>query len=128
MKFDQAKELLVLISSIDRRPFPENAAATWFEMLRTVDFDDAKQAIHEHYTSLGARDSRGEVRAVLPADVKHRANAIREVRNRAAQRHALPAPAQRTGSTGRPAHVEAALAEARRKAAQASEKYQMVAA
>lgn len=128
MKFDQAKELLVLISSIDRRPFPENAAATWYEMLSTVDFDDAKQAVHEHYTSLGARGSNGDVRAVLPVDVKHRANAIREARLRAAQRHALPAPSQRTGSTGRPAHVEAALAEARRAAARASEKYQMVAA
>jgi hypothetical protein len=128
MKFDQAKELLTLISSIDRKPFPEGAAATWYEMLRTIDFEDAKRAIHEHYTSLGARDGSGNARSVLPADVKHRAKAIAEARARAAMRHALPAPTVRRGSVGRPAHVEAALAEARRAAAEASEKYAGVAA
>jgi hypothetical protein len=128
MKFDQAKELLVLISDIDRRPFPEGAAAIWFEMLRTVHFEDAKQAIHEHYTSLGARDGSGNARPVLPVDVKSRAKAIAEVRARASMRHALPEPAQRLGSTGRPAHVEAELARARLIAARASEKYAEVAA
>lgn len=128
MKFEQAKELLQLISDIDRRPFPEGAAATWYEMLRTVDFADAKQAIHEHYTSHGARDSRGDVRAVLPVDVKSRAKGIAETRARAAQRTALPGPAQRLGSTGRPPEVLAELARARRAASRAAERYAEVAA
>lgn len=128
MRFEQAKELLTLISSIDRRPFPEGAAGTWYEMLRDVLFADAKQAIHEHYTSNGARDGSGNARPVLPVDVKSRAKAIAETRARAAQRTALPGPRQRLGSTGRPAHVEAELAAARRAAERAAERYADVAA
>lgn len=123
MKFDQAKELLTLISSIDRKPFPEGAAGTWFEILQHVDFADAKQAIHEHYTSLGARDSSGNARPVLPVDIRSRAQAIAEVRKRASERTALPGPYVRRGSTGRPPEVEATVETARAKIEEALRKH-----
>ncbi len=123
MKFDQAKELLTLISSIDRKPFPEGAAGTWFEILKGVDFNDAKRAIHEHYTSLGARDSQGNARPVLPVDIRSRATAIAEARARAAQRTALPAPYIRRGSTNRPPEIEATVETARAKIEEALRKH-----
>jgi hypothetical protein len=123
MKFDQAKELLTLISSIDRKPFPEGAAGTWYEILQHVDFGDAKQAIHEHYTSLGARDSQGNARPVLPVDIRSRATAIAEARARAARRTALPSPYIRRGSVGRPPEVEATVESARERIALALQKH-----
>jgi hypothetical protein len=123
MNFDQVSELLLTISSIDRKPFPETAAGVWYEILRQIHYDDAKQAVHEHYTSLGARDGSGNARPILPADIRSRASAIAEVRARAAQRTALPAPRVRVGSTGRPAAVEETLEQARARIDAALAKY-----
>lgn len=128
MRFDQVKELLTMISDIDRRPFPDGAAATWYEILHNVHFVDARQAVHEHYTSTGARDSQGNPRPVLPVDVRSRGKAIAEARARAELRKALPAARPRLGSTGRPAEVEAELARARAAIARAAEHYAGVAA
>jgi hypothetical protein len=123
MNLDQVKELLSTISSIDRKPFPDNAAGVWYEILRELHYDDAKQAVHEHYTSLGARDGRGDARPILPVDIRSRATAIAEVRDRARNRNQLPAPYIRRGSTDRPPEVEATVETARKKIDEALARY-----
>jgi hypothetical protein len=123
MKFGQVEELLGVIFAIDRKPFPPGAAGTWFEILQTIGYDDAKQAVHEHYTSTGARDHSGNARPVLPVDVRSRATAISENRFRAAQRTALAGPRPRLGSTDRPPEVEATVETARAKIEEALRKH-----
>lgn len=123
MRLDLVQELLTVISELDRTPFPEGAALSWMAILDGIDFEDARQAVLEHYGSLGARDAGGQVRRILPADVRHRARAIKEARDRATRR-ALPAgKGPRLGSTGRPAAVLAELEAARRAAAAATAKH-----
>lgn len=124
MKMDQVEELLALIQSIDRKPFPANAAGAWFPIMDGIRYTDAVQAVNDHYKSFGARDSRGEVRPILPVDIRARAHAIAEARARASARSALPGPRQRVGSVGRPQHVEAELAAARRAVAEALAKHE----
>lgn len=124
MKFHEVEALLAMISDIDRKPFPSTAAATWYEILESVGFEYAKQAVLEHYKGSGARDGSGNARPVLPVDVRSRANALRDHDQR--QKPALPAG--RVGSADRPPHVMAALAEARRAAELAAAKYAEAAA
>jgi hypothetical protein len=128
MKPHEVEELLRTIQSIDRRPFPPNAPATWYEMLRNVDYNDAKQAVHEHYTSLGARDSKGDARPILPVDIKSRGAAIADARARAAARTALPGPRERRGSVGRPPQVEQELALARARVKDALKRHEQAVA
>lgn len=123
MRFDLVQELLTLISELDRSPFPEGAALSWHALLDDIDFADAKQAVLEHYGSYGARDSSGQVRRIIPADVRTKARGIKEARDRAVRR-ALPAgPRPRVGSTGRPAAVMAEILAARERAAEAVRKH-----
>lgn len=117
MRIDLVKALLDLMVSYDRTPFPANAVEAWLPVLDNIDYADAAQAVNEHYTSLGARDSQGQTRRILPADVKQRATAIREARERKLGMLRPKLPAGRVGSSGRPAHVEALLAETRAKLA-----------
>jgi hypothetical protein len=126
MKPHEVEELLLTIQSIDRKPFPPNAPMTWYEILRDVAYIDAKQAVHEHYTSLGARDGRGDVRPILPVDIRSRASALAEHRARSMARNALPGPRERRGSIGRPAEVEAELAAARARVAEALARHERV--
>ncbi len=82
MKIELVRDLLDLMVSYDRTPFPPAAVRAWLPVLEDIDYADAVQAVNEHYTSLGARDGQGQTRRILPADVKHRATAIREARER----------------------------------------------
>lgn len=123
MRLDLVQELLQLITSLDRTPFPEGADLQWFEIMDGIDYADARRAILEHYGSSAARDGRGRVRQIVPHDVRSRARALAEHRQRVAlraveRRRELEGSAPRTGSTGRPADVEALLAAARAKVAQ----------
>ena len=119
MNIELVSDLLDLITAYDRTPFPDGAVRAWLPVLDRIDYRDAVQAVHDHYTTLGARDSQGQVRRILPADVKARASALREARERELNRHRPKLPAGRVGSVGRPAHVERLLAEARQRAAAA---------
>lgn len=117
MKHELVKELLDLIVNFDRSPFPDGAVDAWFLALDGVDYRDARQAVLDHYGALGARDKNGAVRRIVPADIRSRAAALRDARERELNRHRPKLPAGRVGSTGRPASVEAILAEARAKVA-----------
>lgn len=117
MKIELVEHLLDLIVSFDRSPFPDGAVDAWFLALDGVDYRDARQAVMDHYGALGARDKNGAVRRCIPADIKARAGALRDVRERELIRNAPKLPAGRVGSTGRPAAVEQMLAEARAKVA-----------
>lgn len=120
MRYEEIRDLLQLIVSMDRSPFPDNAARGWYEVLADVDFDDARQAVVDHYGSFGSRYSRGDIRRIVPADVKGRAAAIREARSRERTRNAPRLPAGPTGVPAQSPRSRALLAEARRKAAEAS--------
>lgn len=126
MKLDEVKELLQLITTYDRRPFTPAAVDTWYTELRKVAYEDAEAAVRTIFRTNG-HDDRGNVRTLLPADVRRPALAIAESRYRAeamrANRKQLEAPQVRRGSTGRPASVERLLAEARAKAAEAAARF-----
>lgn len=128
MKPNEVEELLALVQSIDRKPFPANAHIAWYPILRDIGYPDAVQAVNDHYRSYGSRDSKGDVRPILPADIRGRAHAIAEARARASARTALPGPRERRGSVGRPEHVERELAAARQRIADALRKHEAVAA
>ena len=123
MKMHEVETLLSEIQSIDRKPFPDGAAATWLSILDGVTYADARQAVHDHYTSFGARDGKGDARPILPVDIRSRAHALAEHRARVAQRNALAGPRERRGSVGRPPDVEATLETARATIEQALAKY-----
>jgi hypothetical protein len=122
MKYSEVEELLKLISTYDRRPFPAGAAELWLAELARVEYGDAAEAVRTIFRTNG-HDERGNVRTLLPADVRRPAQAIAESRYRRLAREAIEAPQVRRGSTGRPAAVEAALAAARERAARAAAKY-----
>ena len=124
MKLHEVEGLLELIQSIDRKPFPLNAASAWLPILGDIAYRDAEQAVNDHYRSYGARDSKGDVRAILPADIRGRAHALAEARARAAARTALPGPRERRGSKGRPPEVLAELERARALVRAALERHQ----
>lgn len=129
MRHDQLEQLLNLIVAYDRKPFPDGATEAWLPLLHQVTYTDAEQAVHRYYGSPTARDDRGNLRQILPGDVRAGARYIRAGRERSlAARTALPAAPERLGSTGRPKRVEAMLATARQKAAKAAERYRSVAA
>lgn len=127
MRLSLVQDLLQLITELDRAPFPEGAAVSWLPIMDGIDYNDARQAVLEHYASSTARDSRGRERRILPVDVRSRAIAIAENRMRAARR-ALGPPPGRVGSTGRPAHVLAELAAARLRAQEALDKHRQTVA
>lgn len=133
MRLDLVQELLQLITSLDRTPFPEGADLQWFEVMEGIDYADARQAVIEHYGSSSARDGRGRARQILPHDVRSRARALAEQRQRAARRaierrRELEGATPRLGSTGRPAGVEQLLADARLRVAEASARHRAKAA
>jgi hypothetical protein len=131
MNLTETKELLALIASYDRRPFAAEAVGVWHGELRDVELEDAAEAVKTIFRTNG-HDDRGNVRTLLPADVRRPAQAIAETRYRrlatAANRKQIGAPQVRRGSVGRPAAVEKLLAEARAKAAAAAERYNTTAA
>jgi hypothetical protein len=123
MRLDAIQDLLDLIVSYDRSPFGDGADRAWFAALDGVDYNDARQAVIEHYTSLGARDSRGDVRRVLPADVKSRALAIRDTRLRATARARAELPAAPRGLAARSPEAAAELRASLARAAAAGERF-----
>jgi hypothetical protein len=122
MNLLEARELLVLIESYDRRPFRPEAVDLWFNALRSVAAEDATAAVHQIFRISG-HDKDGNIRKLLPHDVVRPAQAIGEARRRKLAQAAISAPPQRVGSTGRPAEVERMLAEARAKAEAAAQRY-----
>jgi hypothetical protein len=123
MRFDLVQDLLTTISEIDRMPFPEGAALSWMPLLDGIDFADARQAVLEHYASASSRDGSGNIRRILPADIRTGARRIAEHRAREARRALPEGPRARVGSTGRPAAVLAELAAARQRAEAAVRKH-----
>lgn len=125
MRHNQLEQLLTLIVAYDRKPFPDGATEAWLPLLHEVTYADAEQAVHRYYGAPSARDDRGNLRQILPGDVRAGARYIREARERSstAGRRTLTAPPERRGSTGRPGHVEALLAKNRAKVAEAEAKY-----
>jgi hypothetical protein len=121
MNMNEVRELLALVEGYERTPVPPAALDVWFAELRDVSYEDAAEAIRHHYRTAGT-DKYGAIRRVLPVDVRRVAKGYHETRMRALARQALPAPTVRRGSMGRPAAVEAMLAEARAKAERASAK------
>lgn len=125
MRHSEIEQLLTTIVSYDRKPFPDGATEAWLTLLHEVTFADAEQAVHRYYGSPSARDDRGNIRQILPSDVRSGARHIREARERStpAGRRSVTAPPVRLGSTGRPKAVEAVLAANRAKVAAAEAKY-----
>jgi len=121
MRLDLVAELLRTIAELDRTSFPEGAALSWQPIMDGIDYADALQAVREHYASLGARDSSGNVRRVIPVDVRSRAKAIAEIRERAARRALPQAPLRRPED--RAPEVVATVEEARAKVQAALDKY-----
>lgn len=123
MKLELVTDLLTLITEYDRQAFPPGAHLAWHDVLDGIDYGDARQAIIDHYGSASSRDGSGNVRKIMPADVRTGARKIREHRERMARR-ALPAGrGPRVGSTGRPPAVMAEVSAARARAAEAVAKY-----
>jgi hypothetical protein len=121
MRLDLVSELLRTIAELDRAVFPEGAALSWQPIMDGIDYADALQAVREHYSSLGSRDASGNVRRVIPADVRSRARAIAESRLRAAQRALPVAPPHRPED--RSPEVRAAVLAARQRVAEAEARY-----
>lgn len=82
MNRSEAAQLLGLAAAADRRTIGDADVLTWADLLHDVAFEDARQALHEHY--------RQETRWVMPADIRKRVKAARQARVEAAP---LPAPA-----------------------------------
>ena len=61
MDVTQATALLVLASTYDNRKVTREQASAWHEALGGVRFDDARQAVVDHY--------RNDRRWLMPADV-----------------------------------------------------------
>jgi hypothetical protein len=122
MNATETKQLLSLISTYDRRPFPPEALDVWHAELRAVNYGDAVAAVQTIFR-INGHDDRGQVRTLLPADVRRPAEAIGDTRRRKLAQAAIEGAKERRGSVGRPAAVERALAEARAKAAVAVAKY-----
>lgn len=122
MNIDETTRLLQLIESYDRKPFAPGAIELWATALDTVTYQDAVAAVHQIFR-INPRDERGNLRSLIPNDVLRPAQAIGEARRRKSAQRAIAAPPQRVGSTGRPAAVEALLAEARAKADAAISRY-----
>lgn len=122
MNLIEARDLLVLIESYDRRPFRPEAVDLWYNALRGVVAEDAIAAVHQIFRISG-HDKDGGIRKLLPHDVVRPAQAIGEARRRRTAQAAISAPAQRLGSTDRPAHIEALLIAAREKAERAAAQY-----
>jgi len=101
MRHELVEELLKLIVSFDRSPFPDGAVDAWFLALDGVDYRDAHQAVLDHYGALGARDKHGAVRRCIPADIRTRSAALREQRERALLRQLPAAPAPARGVAAR---------------------------
>lgn len=121
MRLDLVSELLRTIAELDRAAFPEGAALSWQPIMDGIDFADALQAVREHYTSLGSRDASGNVRRVIPADVRSRAKAIAENRQRALRR-ALPQAPPHLPEDRSPEAL-AAVQAARERVAEAERRY-----
>lgn len=125
MNITEVKALLVLIESYDRSPFRPEAVDLWFEALRTVEHEDAEKAVHGIFRTSG-RTEKGDIRRLLPADVRRPAEAIAESRYRRAAQKAIgarrPPGVPLSGPVRSPA-AEAALAQARAKAAEALDRY-----
>lgn len=90
MNRTEVRDLLTLIEGFEGRPFPASAVDAWLLLLARVEQADAIQAVREHFDSAEVSANR-----VQPGQIKRRAIAIREVRERA-ERRALPAPTQGT--------------------------------
>lgn len=121
MRLDLVQELLQLIAELDRQPFPEGAAVSWMPIMDGLDFEDARHTIMEWYGSSLARDRKGELRRILPADV--RSGALRRAEDRArASRRGLPR-APEPPLAERSLAVQAEVAKAREIVAAASARH-----
>lgn len=123
MRHDQLEQLLTLIVSYDRKPFPNGATEAWLRLLHDVEYADAERVVNNFYNGPTARDDRGHLRQILPSDVRSGVRYLRDQRLRSAARHAITSPPPRRGSTGRPQGVEALLAGVRRKIADDVSRY-----
>lgn len=121
MRLDEVQELLQVISELDRMPFPDGAAVSWQKVMEGISGADAEAVVHEWYGSSLARDRQGQVRRILPADVRSGAIRRMEERLRAARR-ALPPPVARPLADA-PPEVQAEVDRARKAAADALAKY-----
>lgn len=124
MNIDETEKLLLLIEGYDRSSFKPAAIGLWSLAMGDVVYQDAVDAVHQIFRIAG-HDREGDIRKLLPADVKRPALAIGEARRRKSDQAAIAAaePAKGVGSTGRSAKVEALLAEARAKAEAAAQRY-----
>jgi hypothetical protein len=107
MKFSEVGALLAIISGLDRRPFPEGAAATWYEVLRETSFEDAKAAVLEYFST-----SADELPTLIPGRVRSGAARIKHVRQSIERKAITAAPVE-------PTPEEAAESARRRAEAQA---------
>lgn len=120
MNIEETHQLLQLIYDYDKRPFSPTAVDLWAPYFDGIDISDGIAAVHKIFR-MNPRDDRGQLRTLLPVDVARPARDIADSRRRKAAQKAL-ASAHRTPQE-RSAAATAALAEARRKAAQATERY-----
>ena len=121
MRLEHVQELLQLISELDRSPFPDGAAVSWQEILLGVSYSDAEAVVREWYGSSLARDKQGQMRRILPADVRSGANRRAEERARAARRVLEGPPLPPLADRG--AAVQAEVAKARERLAEAIAKH-----
>jgi hypothetical protein len=64
MQVSEAAQLLLWAQGVDGRVLSELSARTWHQLIGHLDFDDALEAVQQHY--------REEHRWVMPSDVLER--------------------------------------------------------
>lgn len=120
MNLKETEQLLRLIEAYDRTPFRPEAVDLWYAELRSITYADADAAVRQIFRIHG-RDDKGNVRKLLPADVRRPAEAIGEHRRRMEAQRAI-------GGAKRPLGLEAPAARAaleamRKTAADATARY-----
>lgn len=103
MRMDEATTLLQVISSLDRKPFPDGAEVAWCLVLEQVELADALEAVKRHY-------SQPQARPATPGDVRALAGHERDRRGREARKALPAAPARCEDRQARVREISAMLA------------------
>lgn len=84
MTEDEMAMVLGTIAAFDRKPFPAGAETAWMLLLGDVALADAMTAVRDHYATSG--------KAATPGDIRAKAIAAREARERSERRALSAAP------------------------------------
>lgn len=124
MNVNEVRELLALIEGTERVTIPASALEVWHTALGKTAFEDAKAAVEKHYR-MSPVDGFGNLRKIMPNDVKRVAEDFHTTRMRALARQALAGREPKPGESGSGALTGKGLAAremARAVAAEAAER------